>query len=283
MDIKKIGLFIKEQRNRQNMTQKDLAEKIGCTDKAISRWETGKGLPDMSFIVPLSEALCVSVNELLAGEKFITDISLEKENENPIAGTITSVSEIVKKTDETLISVMADTANKTKSTTIKEILLGFLTSSFVWLSAFLFSGRIALGDELKFWDTGLLVFAFPIFFCLSCIAVGIYSSKTAKDTYFKASLLLLSVPFVSFVIYLILMVIDLLFSIPYSELLNSLTTIVGISYIPLSSVFYGIDDYIYSFNLLEIANFAVCSAVLFVPAVVGLITSIRIYKNKFQV
>jgi len=101
MDIKKIGLFIKEQRNRQNMTQKDLAEKIGCTDKAISRWETGKGLPDMSFIVPLSEALCVSVNELLAGESFVADIGLEKEKDNPVS----SVSAIVKKTDETLINV----------------------------------------------------------------------------------------------------------------------------------------------------------------------------------
>ncbi len=41
MDIVKIGAFIKTQRTELNMTQKDLAEKIGCTDKAISRWETG--------------------------------------------------------------------------------------------------------------------------------------------------------------------------------------------------------------------------------------------------
>ena len=52
MDVVKIGTFIKTQRTELNMTQKDLAEKIGCTDKAISRWETGKGLPDMSFIIP---------------------------------------------------------------------------------------------------------------------------------------------------------------------------------------------------------------------------------------
>ncbi len=275
MDIKKIGMFIKEQRNSQNMTQKDLAEKIGCTDKAISRWETGKGLPDMSFIVPLSEALCVSVNELLSGESFVADIGLEKEKVNPVS----SVSEIVKKTDETLINVMTDTASKTKSTTIKEILFGFLTSSFVWLSAFLFSGRIAFGDVLEFWDTGLIVFAFPLFFCLSCIAIGIYSSKTAKDIYFKASLLFLSVPFVSFVIYLIFSVIDLFFSIPYSELSNSLATIVGISHMPVAAVFSGIYDYIYPFHLSEIAETATYSSVLLIPAVVGLVISIRIYKK----
>ena len=45
MDVVKIGTFIKTQRTELNVTQKELAEKIGCTDKAISRWETGKGLP----------------------------------------------------------------------------------------------------------------------------------------------------------------------------------------------------------------------------------------------
>ena len=59
MDVVKIGTFIKTQRTELNVTQKELAEKIGCTDKAISRWETGKGLPDMSFIIPLSKELNV--------------------------------------------------------------------------------------------------------------------------------------------------------------------------------------------------------------------------------
>ena len=58
----KSGLFIKEKRNENNLTQKELAEKLNCTDKAISRWETGKGFPEMSFLIPLSEALGVSVN-----------------------------------------------------------------------------------------------------------------------------------------------------------------------------------------------------------------------------
>ncbi|MBQ8575057.1 MAG: helix-turn-helix transcriptional regulator [Clostridia bacterium] len=104
MDIAKIGTFIKTQRADLNMTQKELAEKIGCTNKAVSRWETGKGLPDMSFIIPLSEALNISVNELLAGEKIIPDMQETVE--------IKTVNEIVKKNDETIISMMHET-NKT--------------------------------------------------------------------------------------------------------------------------------------------------------------------------
>jgi transcriptional regulator with XRE-family HTH domain len=50
------------------MTQKELAEKIGVTDKAVSRWETGKGFPDVSFLIPLAEILGVSVTEMIRGE-----------------------------------------------------------------------------------------------------------------------------------------------------------------------------------------------------------------------
>lgn len=98
MDIAKIGEFIKSQRTAQGMTQKELAEKIGCTDKAVSRWETGKGLPDMSFILPLSEELNVSVNELLRGERLLPVAVLPEEAE--------LVTEIIKKSDETLINVI---------------------------------------------------------------------------------------------------------------------------------------------------------------------------------
>ena len=61
MDVVKIGTFIKAQRTELNMTQKDLAAKIACTDKAISRWETGKGLPDVSYMKRLCEILEISV------------------------------------------------------------------------------------------------------------------------------------------------------------------------------------------------------------------------------
>ena len=83
----KSGLFIKEKRNEKNLTQKELAEKLNCTDKAISRWETGKGFPEVSFLIPLSEALDVSVNEIILGEEIKKEEIIEKTN-NVIVETI---------------------------------------------------------------------------------------------------------------------------------------------------------------------------------------------------
>ena len=106
MDVIKIGTFIKAQRTELNMTQKDLAGKIGCADKAISRWETGKGLPDMSFIIPLSKELNVSINELLIGEKIVTETSDFEASEN--------VTEIIKKNDEVLTEVIEESQRTIK-------------------------------------------------------------------------------------------------------------------------------------------------------------------------
>ncbi|MBR3868959.1 MAG: helix-turn-helix transcriptional regulator [Clostridia bacterium] len=94
MDVVKIGAFIKVQRTELNMTQKDLAEKIGCTDKAISRWETGKGMPDSSFLVPLAGILGITVNELLTGEKIPEETFTQKSDDNLV--------EAVQKTETTI-------------------------------------------------------------------------------------------------------------------------------------------------------------------------------------
>ena len=59
---------IKTLRERAGLTQRDLAERIGVTDKAVSKWETGRGLPDATLLCPLAEALGVAVFELLSGE-----------------------------------------------------------------------------------------------------------------------------------------------------------------------------------------------------------------------
>lgn len=68
MDSKAVGNFIAELRKEQGLTQKQLAEKLSVTDKAVSRWETGKGYPDIEILTSLSEALGVSLNELIAGK-----------------------------------------------------------------------------------------------------------------------------------------------------------------------------------------------------------------------
>lgn len=64
----KIGKFIAECRKNKNLTQAQLAEKLNITDRAISKWETGKGMPDTSIMLELCNELDISVNELLSGE-----------------------------------------------------------------------------------------------------------------------------------------------------------------------------------------------------------------------
>ena len=69
MDALKIGKFICDKRKCLNMTQSQLAFKLHITDKAISKWERGLSLPDISILIPLSEILNVSLYELLKGEE----------------------------------------------------------------------------------------------------------------------------------------------------------------------------------------------------------------------
>ena len=68
MDQIKIGKFIAERRKQNNLTQMQLAEKLNITDRAISKWENGKGMPDSSLMLELCDYLKISVNELLNGE-----------------------------------------------------------------------------------------------------------------------------------------------------------------------------------------------------------------------
>ena len=65
------GTMIKRLREGRNMTQSQLAERLNVSDKAISKWETGRGYPDISLIEPLAEALRVSVIELFSGEDVV--------------------------------------------------------------------------------------------------------------------------------------------------------------------------------------------------------------------
>ena len=69
MDPKKTGAFIAALRKELGLTQKDLAQRLHVSDKAISRWETGKGFPETGMLKPLSDLLGVSVGELLGGER----------------------------------------------------------------------------------------------------------------------------------------------------------------------------------------------------------------------
>ena len=78
MDQIKIGQFIKECRNKNNLTQMQLAEKLGITDRAISKWENGRAMPDSAIMLDLCKELGITVNDLLSGEV----VSMNNYNEN---------------------------------------------------------------------------------------------------------------------------------------------------------------------------------------------------------
>ncbi len=81
MDQIKIGRFIATCRKREKLTQMQLAEKLNITDRAVSKWETGKAMPDSSIMLELCDALKITVNDLLSGEVVTMD-HYNKEAEN---------------------------------------------------------------------------------------------------------------------------------------------------------------------------------------------------------
>ena len=81
MDFNKIGNFIMTERKAKNLTQAKLAEKLFVSEKTVSKWENGKGLPDTSILPQLCEILQVSVNELLNGEKLEGESYINKAEE----------------------------------------------------------------------------------------------------------------------------------------------------------------------------------------------------------
>ena len=84
MDQEKIGKFIAQIRKEKNITQSDLAEKLGVTDRSVSNWENGKNMPDLSLFKPLCDELNISINEFLSGEKIKKGEYQEKFEENII-------------------------------------------------------------------------------------------------------------------------------------------------------------------------------------------------------
>ena len=95
MDQIKIGKFIAELRKVKNMTQEQLGEKLGVSFKTISKWENGRGMPELSTLKPLSEELGISINELLSGERITKKVYQERLEEN-IINTIDYTSQKIE-------------------------------------------------------------------------------------------------------------------------------------------------------------------------------------------
>ena len=156
----KIGEFISSQRRKNNLTQAALAEKLGITDRAVSKWERGKGLPDASLMVDLCEILGITVNELLNGEK----ISMENNNQK----------------NEQLLLEMAKELEK-KNKTIWSSMWVIMTVSITALIAGLFITTFLIPDGV--WQLVAIlgicvVFLIPCFYALKLeVSVGAYKCK----------------------------------------------------------------------------------------------------------
>lgn len=100
MDQEKIGKFISSCRKEAGLTQAALAEKLGITDRAVSKWETGKSLPDASIMIELCNLLGITVNELLTGEHITMENYMDKAEEN-----LLEMTQKVEKRDKLLLQI----------------------------------------------------------------------------------------------------------------------------------------------------------------------------------
>ena len=82
MDQKRVGAFIASLRKEKGMTQEALGERLGVTNKTVSRWENGNYMPDIGLLLPLAETLGTSVNELLSGERLTEAAYRERAEKN---------------------------------------------------------------------------------------------------------------------------------------------------------------------------------------------------------
>lgn len=101
MNQEKIGKFIAYCHKEKNMTQEELAQKLHLTDKAISKWENGRCLPDLSILEPLSKTLDVSINEILSGEK-IKEEELKDHTDKNIIDVVNYSDEKIKRIKRTI-------------------------------------------------------------------------------------------------------------------------------------------------------------------------------------
>lgn len=160
MDQIKIGKFIAAQRKAANLTQMQLAEKLNITDRAVSKWETGRAMPDSSIMLELCTLLGITVNELLSGEKII----MEKNNQNNEQILLDMAKEIEEKNKAIRFSMWA-----ILSVSIIALLAGCMIAKFL----------IPEGVWQLITILGVcIVFLIPCFYALKLeVSVGAYKCK----------------------------------------------------------------------------------------------------------
>lgn len=145
MDQIKIGKFIAECRKKNNLTQMQLAEKLNITDRAISKWENGKGMPDSSIMLDLCSELKISVNELLSGE-------------------VLGVNNYNEKLEQNLIDIVKQKEESDKRILTMEIAMGG-ASIIIFLILVMTASLIEMQD----WVRLLIIIPSTIFIFIVCL------------------------------------------------------------------------------------------------------------------
>lgn len=136
MNQQEIGKFIAKCRKEKNLTQIQLAEKLGVTDKSISRWENGKTMPDMSLYEPLCQILDIHISELLYAKRMTNSDKIEY-SDNLALSILKTKSKIETFSIFTEILIVVGilitiTLTKILADTTIEMLFTILTGGFVW-------------------------------------------------------------------------------------------------------------------------------------------------------
>ena len=166
MDQIKIGRFIAVRRKRANLTQLQLADRLGITDKAVSKWERGITMPDTSIMLELCDVLSISVNDLLCGEVVTMD-NYNKELENNLLEMI----KLKEQADKRLLSV--------------EVFIG-ITATVVLFALVLLASFVQMSNGLRI---SLMVLGFILFFagCFYALRIeqvaGYYACKECGHRY----------------------------------------------------------------------------------------------------
>ena len=164
MDQIKIGKFIAERRRAVGLTQAQLAEKLNITDRAVSKWETGRAMPDSSLMLDLCGVLKITVNDLLNGE----EINMENNN---------------RKNEELLLAMAKELEQKNK--TIWTTMWAIMIVSIIALIAGLFVAAFLIPEgpwQLVAILCICVVFLIPCFYALKLeVSVGAYKCKNCGN------------------------------------------------------------------------------------------------------
>ena len=166
MDQVKIGKFIADCRRKANLTQLQLAEKLGITDRAISKWETGKSLPDSSIMLELCGTLGITVNDLLSGEV----VTMEHYN---------------KELEKNLLELVKEKEKADKRLLSAESFIG-ITATVVLFALIFLAAFAEISNGLRI---SLIVIGFVLFLAGCCYALrieqvaGYYACKACGHKY----------------------------------------------------------------------------------------------------